>query len=270
MELHSSQKQTGGMVKAVAQLLESAPAKAILEPLQKWIVATDFAEGKSVICPIPLLDPIFALLKEVPLEKRLPIVDLLRIIVLHDKKVCMEILSKHFDDIQDLLVSPTSAEVEKGGKKILFLYAYILKMFGNCFAHPEAGQLLLTSSNYYALTVYMLTTGFELKDATVVYAAAVLAHNMIQAASDKTIFEAERATLLQGLVRAMNLPGVDDATLYWIAYASAVALYEAKKEEVLELKRNADLNSKLTTMEGSQNKNVKSIAGDLKMMLGVW
>ena len=70
-----------------------------------------------------MIDQIFLLIKEVVLEKRLAIVDLLRLVVLFHKSACLHMLDKYFEEIQDNLISPASAAAETGAKKIIFLYS---------------------------------------------------------------------------------------------------------------------------------------------------
>ena len=59
---------------------------------------------------------------------------------------------------------------------------------------------------------------------------------MIVASNDRKVYEEQYGSLLGGTVRAMSIDNTDDATLYWLAYTSALFLHYAQKETISEAK----------------------------------
>lgn len=264
-QTHSSQKQNAEMIKAIQGTIDAFAKKEELAGFSKWLQSGNV--GPSNPCPVEVIDQIFVLMKEVQLAKRLPLVDLLRLITLGHQKACIYMLQIHFEDIQETIIGPAAAAISTKEKKILFLYAYMLKMLGNCFVHKEAAQLLLSSSNHYAMISYLLTTSFDIPDAMIVYSAAILAHNMMVCSENRKVYEELSLPLIEGSLKAMKVEKLDEASFYWLGYCCALVLYLAPKDIITATQSNAEMKEILGKMVGSSNNNIKNLGMDIQSML---
>eukprot|EP00826_Nyctotherus_ovalis_P021936 TRINITY_DN1716_c0_g1_i11.p1 TRINITY_DN1716_c0_g1~~TRINITY_DN1716_c0_g1_i11.p1 ORF type:complete len:491 (+),score=123.04 TRINITY_DN1716_c0_g1_i11:335-1807(+) len=267
IQLEQSQKQVASMATSVTQLVENSPNKEVLEPLVAWVSSKAFSSANP--CTKALMENIFSLMKEVELDKRLALIDLLRISVVYSKDATLYMLQTHFDDIQNLLTSPISEELAAPKKKTFFILAYILKMLSNSFAHPEVARLLLSDQKYYAILIYLLTTAFATKNATVVYSASILAYNMVISAEDKKALEDSYPELIQGLSRAAAIDKLDAATMYWLGYACAVCLYMCSVEVVREMGKSGELKKMVEVMGMMENEKLKKLGEDIRKMIEI-
>lgn len=266
LHLHESTKQNAEMMKAINLNVEASPAKAQASEFVAW--AAKGIDNKANECSEAVLNQLFLLIKAAPLQNRLPYVDLLRLIVLLHKKACLHFLQKCFEDFQDCLTSPASSALESGEKKIVFIFALILKVLANCFAHPEAASLIVASPNIYAMITYLLAISFEHSNASIVYAASTLSYNMMATAGSREQFNDECLAMLGGLAKGLGVEGLDDAKIFLLEYAIAFALYCAPKSSIDEMKGNKDFIKLITDLKASSNENIRDITADIFLMLG--
>jgi len=267
VKLENSQKQVGMMIKLINELIESSANKEALKPLLTWVSSGSFTNSNP--CTKSLIDNIFSLMKETELDNRLALIDLLRVAVLYSKEATLYMLQVHFDDIQNLVISPVSGELAAPKKKTFYIFAYLLKVLSNSFVHTEVARLLLNDQKYYAILVYLLTTAFDIKSVTVVYSASLLAHNMVITSEDKKILEESYIELIHGLSKAACVENLDAASIYWLAYTCAVCLYMCPVELIEEVKKEKHLNKMITIIEVMDNEKLKNLSEDLRMMISL-
>jgi len=267
MRLEDSQKQNANMIKSIISLIQVSPNKEKYAGLEKWLEPGIFTTENP--CTEKIMDQIFDLIKEIPLEKRLALVDLLRIIVIFSKLACLHIIRNHFTDVQDLLVSPTAGAISGSDKKIQFLFGYLFKMFSNMYNHPEAAHLLINDTDIYAMQIYLLTTAFDVKNVLVVYSASILAHNMMQSSKDRKIFEENCLDLFSGFLKAMQIENIDDATMYWLGYACALCSFEAPIDTLKKMKENENFGKMAEKIGKSTNTKLSMLAEDLKNLINI-